>query len=66
MSLYQHGETGRLSWFAQQPNGRWYPIPIISEHELPDNITQEQYVTWWEFSRVIGHIRFGPKVIGGK
>lgn len=31
LQLWQHDETGRMTWADQQPSGRWFSVPTEYE-----------------------------------
>jgi len=60
--LYQHEETGLITWADGNINHRWYPIPSIAEDELPQDITAEKMDWWNENSCMVYGERRGPKI----
>lgn len=61
MTLWQHDETGRMTWADEQPSERWYTVPTMYEDDLRAGITKAEYDTWFASSEVIEGVRMGPR-----
>lgn len=59
--LWQHEDTGRLVWH-ENPGRRWHSVPMMFEDELPEDMTDAEYDTWFENSHVPDGVgcRMGP------
>lgn len=62
--LFQHEDTGRMTWATGIGNDRWFEVPTMYEDELPESITDEEYDSWYENSCVVDGVRMGPKFKG--
>ena len=61
IKLWEHEDTGQLTWSERKPSYRWREVPWMYEDELPENISDELYSWWFENSFIDG-VRVGPKV----
>ena len=61
MKLWQHEDTGNLTWNEKRPSRRWYEIPWMYEDELPEDLSNDIY-DWWFKNSIIDGIRIGPKI----
>ena len=59
--LYQHEDTGRMTWAATELDGRWFKVPTMYEDDLPE-MTDDEYSKWFEDSCVIDGVRMGPAI----
>ena len=44
-----------------QPSHRHFKIPMMSEDEIPDDISKELY-SWWFDNSFVDGVRIGPKI----
>jgi hypothetical protein len=60
LTLWQHGETGRMAW-SRDPGPGWHEVPTQYEDDLPE-LSAEDYSNWFDNSMIINGVRMGPKV----
>jgi hypothetical protein len=62
VKLYQHEDTGSMTWTTGIDDKRWFEIPTMYEDELPDVMANKDYDDWHENSCVVDGVRMGPKI----
>ena len=61
MKLYQHEETGMITWAIKIPIlSRWFEIPTMYEDEIHPDTSDKVYDWWFDNSMVVDGVRMGP------
>ena len=59
--LWQHEETGTMTWNMYKPSHRHYEVQTMHEDELPVNLDQQTY-DWWFENSIVDFVRIGPNI----